>query len=662
MIVLIVAILSAPLALAQNTQAIQPAGDAPLDIHHDVPHRNPTGHMSYYFDSTRALTIEQIDDYSDRFQTVDRSEIEFGYVDDAVWLRLAVINDGTSDIDRYILLETNWMESLQLWLSSGSRHQLILDQSQNMTFAERKVPHQNLAAQFSIQAGESAVFWIRYTSRGTTALPINIETELSFVQRSQYQSSKSAIFYALMLLFITIAFLSYFLFRNSIFPIYVGYASVVLLYVMHRDGFTFQYLWPDHPNFNAFASLPIGVALGAFAILFSRKYLATGINYPRTDKLLIIGLVVLVSLVPYGLLFDEQNAKQFATIGVFLIAVTLLILGLRSWLDRGRRMLFFVAGWFGVVSASLATVLGSVFEANISRAMTLDSIRTAMVFDAVMMGFAMAERVLEIRSERDHALQERVNTLQSNVNLHKRLNVLEARYSDALNAARKSGKILADATHDIRQPLFALRASLHSMASNPDSSTVASANRNLVYLEQLVHEYLEKATDDPARSTAEEIVASPSSLPVGVVLTAVHDMFASDAQARGLMLRIRPSTAELKANPMVVSRIVNNFVSNAIQYTERGGVLVGVRRIDGQKFIAVYDSGPGMHEAAYARNVQRSERGSSENVGGGKGLGLDIALSLAQEHGLSSFVRSVPGHGSVFAVAVSSHLRQIASS
>jgi signal transduction histidine kinase len=565
-------------------------------------------------------------------------------------LHLPVFNASANSQTRYLLLETNWMESMRVWLSVGEDDRLILDQDQHMPFRTRKIPHQNLVTKFTLEPGQAATLWLRYSSRGSTALPINIETEFSFLQRSQVRASKSMIFFSLMLLFITVAGLSYFLFRYAIFPIYVCYATTVLLYVMHRDGFAFQYLWPSWPDWNAFASLPLGAGLGLFAILFSRQYLSTSKRYPKTDRLLLLCMFLLAGLVPYGMLVDEQGAKQIASLWVFLVAVMLLALGIRSWMDMGRRMIFFVAGWLGVVVASLAMLLGGFLGAEISRETTLDAIRLAMVFDALMLGFAMAERVLQIRKERDVALSRQLEALQDNLDMHERLSRLEARYSDALESARSSGKVLADATHDIRQPLFALRMSLRSIGAEKNSEQFASAARNLVYLEQLVEEYLEKATSDTSANSRQR--AAESSIPVQVVLTAIADMFLDDMQARGKRFRVRPSRTVMNANAMVVTRIVSNFVANALQYSGKGGVLVGVRRRAGKEYIAVYDSGPGMDRETLERVVRRAERGDIDDAAQGKGLGLDIALSLGRQHGLATIAESVPGKGSLFAVAI----------
>ncbi len=623
-----------------------------VDFASDEPIRNPTQIIRYYMDASRSVGIDDIGAYQTQFAAIDRHELEFGYVADAIWLRIPINNSSAETKTRYLLLETNWMESMRVWLARSQSTELILDENKNKPFSARELPHRNLVTRVALAPGQSGTLWLRYTSPGTTALPISFETELSFVQRTQSRASKSLVFYALMVLFIVVAALSYLPFRYGIFPVYVCYAATVLVYVMQRDGFAFQYLWPSLPYLNSIASLPLGTMLAFFAILFSRHYLTTAMSYPLVDKLLQACMVVSLLFIPYGLLYDEQSAKEWATLWVFFVAAMLLALGVRSWLDRGNRLLFFVAGWLGVVSASLTMVLGGFFGFEIGRETTLDAIRLAMVFDAVMMGFAMAERILHVRRQRDAALERQVSVLQTNLDLHDRVNKLEARYAHALDLAKSSDKILADATHDIRQPLFALRTSLKSMSAETGGEHVASAARSLVYLEQLVDEYLARALDEDTASASVD-----TGTPISVVLTAITDMFAEDAKARGLAFRVRPSSAIIRANAMTITRIVSNFVANAVRYTKSGGVVVGVRRRRGLPYIVVYDTGPGLSPAELAAARQRTVRGV-DNDEDGKGLGLDIALSLARDNGLPTLMASAVGRGSAFGVALEARLEQ----
>jgi signal transduction histidine kinase len=103
----------------------------------------------------------------------------------------------------------------------------------------------------------------------------------------------------------------------------------------------------------------------------------------------------------------------------------------------------------------------------------------------------------------------------------------------------------------------------------------------------------------------------------------------------------------------MLQSILDNFVSNAIRYTESGGVLIGVRRRSGHAEIQVYDTGSGIAAAAipeifipYRRFDDRT-RDREE----GHGLGLALARKQADTLGHVLSVRSVPGKGSCFSVA-----------
>jgi len=622
-----------------------------LDLGTAKPYRNPTDFVDYYLDSSHLIGINNIENSRHLFVPAQKNELDFGHTSDSIWLRLPLSNTSDTIQKRYLLLETNWMESMRVWLEIEDNSRALLNQSRDMPFDSREYRHRNLVAEFEMPPETQGVLWINYSSPGSTGLPFGIETELSFVERTQSQVSKLAIYYVLMALVIVVALLSFLPFRHRIFLLYACYASAVLLYVMQRDGFAFQYLWPAFPAFNAIASLPLGASISLFAILFAREYLTTAITYPRADRLLLacvfISLLIPVSVV----ILDEQSVKLFTMGWVTFVAFVLLALGISAWFQYGNRMLFFVVGWFGIVSASLVMALRTYLGWEFGRDATLDSIRLAMVFDAIMMGFAMAERILQIRRERDDTLIKHIASLQSNLGLHDRLNALEARYAEASELAEHHGKVLADATHDIRQPLFALRASLKSIKQKPDKQSVASASRSLLYLENLVEEHMANALTDDAAPPPTEQPHLQITVPVSVILTAIQDMFEVDAKQRDLRLRVRDSTAKMTADPMAITRIVSNFVANAVRYTGKGGVLVGIRKRRNKTFIDVYDTGPGMTSATLDRVTQRAERGNHGETEG-KGLGLDIALTLAKQHGLATIVRSVPGRGSLFSVAV----------
>jgi len=130
--------------------------------------------------------------------------------------------------------------------------------------------------------------------------------------------------------------------------------------------------------------------------------------------------------------------------------------------------------------------------------------------------------------------------------------------------------------------------------------------------------------------------------------------FAPLAQRRGLRLRFTRPACHVRSDRVLLRRVLQNLVSNALRYTQRGGVLVACRRRGDRRVIEVWDTGPGIaeqHQRAIFDEFQRLDRTSPWGEQG-LGLGLSICDRIARLLDLRLGLRSVPGRGSVFRVAV----------
>src|SRR5690606_671380 len=96
-------------------------------------------------------------------------------------------------------------------------------------------------------------------------------------------------------------------------------------------------------------------------------------------------------------------------------------------------------------------------------------------------------------------------------------------------------------------------------------------------------------------------------------------------------------------------RVLQNFLGNAVRYTGRGRVMLGVRRVDGRVRIEVHDTGPGVPESARQAIFEEFRRGE-DAPGQGLGLGLSIADRIARLLDAPLGLRSREGRGSVFSV------------
>jgi two-component system phosphate regulon sensor histidine kinase PhoR len=138
----------------------------------------------------------------------------------------------------------------------------------------------------------------------------------------------------------------------------------------------------------------------------------------------------------------------------------------------------------------------------------------------------------------------------------------------------------------------------------------------------------------------------------------VFDMLREKAGAKGLYLKtsIEPGAAKILADRDRLTQILTNLVDNAIKFTPRGGVEVGLGREDGRRFIHVGDTGVGVAEKHLPRLGERFYRvdPSRSRQLGGTGLGLAIVKHLVKAHGWEMKIESRLGEGTTVKIYISS--------
>lgn len=228
--------------------------------------------------------------------------------------------------------------------------------------------------------------------------------------------------------------------------------------------------------------------------------------------------------------------------------------------------------------------------------------------------------------------------------------------AEAANLAKS--RFLAAASHDLRQPVHALglfASALAAMAQRGDVRAAEAGNiaaklrAVLKNLGGLLHGLL-----DISRLDAGVVAAAPQPVPLSRFLADLRDEFAGPADAAGLSWTVVPSAAWVRSDPVLLKRILDNLVANALRYTEHGGVLLGCRRKGPMLQIQVVDTGIGIpahqQDAVFDEFTQLDAPRRDRQQGLGLGLAIVRRLSRLLDHPVA--LRSVPGGGSVFSVQV----------
>ncbi len=223
------------------------------------------------------------------------------------------------------------------------------------------------------------------------------------------------------------------------------------------------------------------------------------------------------------------------------------------------------------------------------------------------------------------------------------LNLLFARVREAFDAQRY---FVADAAHELRSPLAALRLQVQGLQRARDEATRELALERLLSgidrATRLVEQLLLLARQQAKASSGEP--AQPVVL-VDLARAALADA-AVLAQQRQIDLGlVQGDAGETLGHPDALRILLRNLLDNAIRYTPEGGrVDVSVQHEGRALLLSVDDSGPGIAEADRARVVDRFYRVQGSPAGG-SGLGLAIVQAIAQLHGAPLALSTAPGLG-----------------
>jgi len=228
-------------------------------------------------------------------------------------------------------------------------------------------------------------------------------------------------------------------------------------------------------------------------------------------------------------------------------------------------------------------------------------------------------------------------------------------------ANRAKDSFLATMSHEIRTPLTGMLGMLEVLSLTPldheQNETLQAAWDSGRSLLRIVSDIL-----DWSKIEAGKLELSPRVTHINQLLQEVDNTYSRVASAKSLMIAQYTDprlSASHMVDPLRLSQVLNNFVSNAIKFTEHGGIEIRaelVSQLDNSETIrfSVKDTGIGMTKEVQQHLFQRYRQESADTARmyGGTGLGLAICRRLAEMMGGSIDLESELGHGSTFSITL----------
>jgi Na+/proline symporter/signal transduction histidine kinase/ActR/RegA family two-component response regulator len=253
----------------------------------------------------------------------------------------------------------------------------------------------------------------------------------------------------------------------------------------------------------------------------------------------------------------------------------------------------------------------------------------------------------------EESLREINETLELRV--EERTRQLAAAVAQAEQANQSKTRFVVAASHDLLQPLGAARlfnAALRSRAGQDGDlrGLAESVDNSLAAAGDLLEGLL-----DISRLDAGGVRAEVTEFDVGDLLNSLLKQFAPVASPRGIRLSFVPTRLRVRSDPRLLRRVLQNFIGNALRYTQSGSVVLGARRRAGNEVeLQVIDTGPGITAENRGAIFEEFRRLDEPSPWGEKGLGLGLSICERIAAILDSklTLESTPGRGSTFGIRV----------
>lgn len=617
-----------------------------------------SGHVDAFVDEDWSKTPKKmIGEDAGLFKPISAKQANFGYTKSKIWFRLRLQNE-TTDIDEWRLyFAENFKQIFDVWaIRQEEAIENIMSLDSDSRFSDRAVVYPELTAPVKLKPGESATILVSLWSEGSSYVEFSMMTADDFAELASRNTAKNFVFYGMMIILIAVALASLLVFRQVIFAAYSAYAASALLYVMHADGTTFQYLWPDWPAVNSMASVYAGSGIIIFGAIYSTIFLRTRERHPVLHVILLAVIAVTLGMIIVLLPISPQILKKALVMMSLVAIITFTVSAIVAARKRFREVRFYLFAWVGATMSAFLLNMNHIFAIDIGQDTLYDSMRGVMVFDAAMMGLAIADRYNQLRTSRQRALTDSLDKANLNIELNTRLNELEQKYLAATELSKIRNEQMENTVHDLRQPIHALRLNIGNLLRKQslDPDEASGVENTFTYLESLVTDYLVAPGSAGIKPPiSHDVDDEAERLSVSEVLKGVHEMFIADAEEKGLRFDFDENASDSSVDSLVLMRIVSNLVSNAIKYTENGFVRLSSTKQDGALVIRITDSGPGISRASFEEACKRYVRLKDvETMVEGQGLGLAIAHDLAQRHNIEMRLTEQSKTGSVIEILV----------
>lgn len=598
-------------------------------------------HADILEDPLGKLTIDQVSSpaYTHQWVQSQQAQPNFAFSHSVHWMRITL----TSEMQ---MSKTWWFEvafALQDYIDCYVLHEgkiiSFIHTGDRTPFHSRQVDYRNFLFEFDISPGETRHIYVRLQAHDGVhePCPIILWDQQSFALANGIRNLGMGMYFGIMLVMAIYNLFIFIVVRDRAYAYYVIYIFGFFSWLTSYYGYTFQYLWPDSPNWGNQMIIISSSFWAIFMLQFVRSFLDTKRLVPWFD--------ILARVTIGGLLFNIIfSFRGNYAIGILILlgigipmSIATIAAGLICFRAGFRPARYFLLAWTTLL---LAIILFVLKIAGILPAIFIfeKSIQIGSAIEVILLSLGLADRINVLKREKILAQRDAIVAFESSLKL--------------------KNDFITSISHELRTPMNAIIGGLevaqkHAMGHLKTTLDIvqsgASDMMNLVN-DILTHTEIQ----------SDRLMIQSDHIHIQSLLKSLHESYGYLCKDRGLQLDWEVDAALPKwicADKEKIVIILSKLLDNAVKFTEQGRVTLYIKcdkTTSPWLFICVVkDTGIGIAQEKQARifdSFTQSEGGFQRRYGG-LGIGLSICKKLTEAIGGELRLESILGQGSTFTVS-----------
>ena len=332
------------------------------------------------------------------------------------WFRMDVSNQSASN-SLFLDIAYSNMSVVSLYRIDSGKAVLISRDGNAVVSDSIQRKNTHFIFNLHLSPGSSASYLLHINSEHPIIIPASIHTNESLTETITTQTLVIGVYMGVMLVMFLYNLFIFSATRDRNYLLYIFYIFFLTLAQSTLAGYEFRYLWPDYPSLNKYAVVVTSSLSSISGLLFTMQFLQTSVNSLRYHRI----LQVLIGVYFIGMficMFTPFLSISYHILNINGILVVITILGTCIYLvrQRYRPAIFYIIAWIFFLFAFLILILRNLAILPYNN-FTTYSLYVGSSFEVALLAIALADKINNLRREKELSQAESLRTLQENEKL-----------------------------------------------------------------------------------------------------------------------------------------------------------------------------------------------------------------------------------------------------